>query len=96
MNDSNQFSLADALRNLLKKHNLEDVINEQRLRESWHKTVGDYCNRHTVSLKFSKGQLTVKLSSAIVKQELMYAKSEVIAKLNQMLGSELVEELRIY
>lgn len=96
MTDNHQFSLADALKHLLKKHKLEDTIYEQRLKECWKKTVGDYCNRHTESVKFSKGQLTVKITSAVVKQELLYARTEVIAKLNELLGEELVTELRIY
>lgn len=96
MNDSNLFSLGDALRNMLKKRGLEDSINEHRIRETWKKTVGEYCSKFTESVRFSKGELSVKISSAIVKQELLYTRSEIISKMNELLGTELVKTLRIY
>ncbi len=96
MNDPNQYSLGDALQHLFRKHGLEDTLNEHRLKDAWKKTVGDYCNKHTQSLKFSKGELTVKITSAVVKQELLYARTELIEKLNTILGRNIVTSLRIF
>ncbi len=96
MNDPNLFSLGDALRNLLKKNNLEENINEHRINEAWKKTVGEYCSKQTASVRFSKGELTVKITSAIVKQELLYSRTEIILKINEILGTELVKTIRIY
>jgi predicted nucleic acid-binding Zn ribbon protein len=96
MNDANLFSLGDALKSLLKKHGLEHSINEHRIREAWHKTVGDYCSKHTQNISFSKGELTVRISSAPVKHELLYAKTEVITKINELIGCEIVTSLRIF
>ncbi len=96
MNDSNQFSLGDALRQAIQKHGLENSMNEHRMKEAWEKTVGEYCYSHTESIRFSKGVLKVKINSAAVKQELLYAKTEVIEKINNFLEKELVETLHIY
>jgi len=96
MSDPNLFSLGDALKSLLKKHGLEQSINEHRIREAWHKTVGEYCSKNTQSISFSKGELTVRIGSAPVKHELLYAKTEVIAKINEIMGREIVTSLRIF
>lgn len=96
MNDFNQFSLGDALNNLLRKHGLEETMNEHRIKGAWDKTVGSFCSNHTESVRFSKGELRVKISSALVKQEIMYAKTDIIMKINEILEQELVTSIRIY
>ncbi len=96
MSDNNQFSLGDALNNLIKKHGLEETMNEYRLKEAWHKTVGTFCSKHTESIRFSKGEITVKISSASVKQEILYAKSDIILKINEILGQNIVTSIRVF
>jgi predicted nucleic acid-binding Zn ribbon protein len=96
MNDQNLSSLGDALKKLLQKSGLDNTITEHRIKEAWHKTVGDYCSRHTETVWFAKGELSVKISSPIVKQELLYTKTEIIAKINEILGNEVVKTIRIF
>jgi len=96
MNDMNQFSLGDALKKVIKKSGLDDTMNEHRLKDAWIKTVGDYCSKNTQSIHFANGELTVRITSAVVKQELLYAKTEVIEKLNVILGQNVVVILKIF
>jgi len=96
MTEHNQYSLGDALKGLVKKHGLENSMNEQNIKEAWHKTVGEYCSKHTETLRFSKGELTVKISSAAVKQELLYAKTDILNKINEFLKQELIINLKIF
>jgi hypothetical protein len=96
MSEHNQYSLKDALSQAIKKYNLEDKINEQKLKDAWSKTVGQYCLNYTDNINLYKGQLNIKISSAAVKQELSYAKTEIINKLNEVLGEEIIKKIRIY
>jgi predicted nucleic acid-binding Zn ribbon protein len=96
MTEHNQYSLGDALKGLVKKHGLEQSMNEHKVKEAWHKTVGEYCSKHTETIRLSKGELTVKISSAAVKQELMYAKTEILNKINECLNQELITNLKIF
>ena len=95
MKDHNQSLLKDALLNVIKKDGIEDALYEQKIKKAWDKSVGKYGAKYTEKISFSKGKLTVNLSSALFKQELMYAKTEIITKINEVLGQELVTSIRI-
>lgn len=95
MNNSNQYSLKDAFGQLLKQYGLEDTMLEQKIIDAWKTTVGEYCAQCTTEIRFKSGQLSVRISSSIVRQELMYAKTEIISKLNILLENDIVSSIKI-
>lgn len=95
MND-NTLSLKDAFSHLIKQYGLEDTFFEQKIKEVWAKTVGEYCNSFTSKIILKKNVLTVHISNAAVKSELSYVKTEIIAKINELLGKEIVKQLKIF
>lgn len=91
----NTVSLKDAFSYLLKQYGIEDSFSEHKIKEAWAKTVGTYCNSFTTNVYYKNSILYVTISNAAVKNELSYAKTDIIAKINEIIGNELVIQIKI-
>jgi predicted nucleic acid-binding Zn ribbon protein len=59
------------------------------------KVVGEYISSHTAKTYFANGILTVYLDSAALRNELMFARSNLIRYLNEVIGNEIVKDVKI-
>ena len=87
---SNEISIKEAIKKLLKAYRLEDKLNETRLINSWEKVVGKLISKHTTNLYIKKKILFVRLDSAALKTELSYSKEKIIKMLNDEVGVETI------
>ena len=85
--------LGDIIKDFLKQQDLEDELDEHRASALWPSIVGAGINRYTISRHVSKGVMTVHLSSAPLRNELMITRSSLIARLNEALGREVIKEI---
>ncbi len=92
---NNEYPISEALRLLLEEDGIENAVNEQKVKEAWYNTVGKYGKNYTKNIKFSKGILTVTISSDAFKQELLYAKSEIIDKINEKIKKKIITSIQI-
>ncbi len=90
---SNDQKLGDAIKEMLKLYRLDEKIDEHKLIRSWEKAVGPMIARHTTDIYISNKKLVVTIDSAALRQELMYARSRIINDLNDMVGTQVAEEL---
>ncbi len=90
---SNENSLAEVLKHLIKKNNLEKGIQAVTVEQAWKDVMGNGVRHYTRSVGFASGVLTVELSSSVLREELYHGKSKMIALLNEHLGEELVKDV---
>ncbi|MFN5324080.1 MAG: DUF721 domain-containing protein [Bacteroidota bacterium] len=93
MRNQNDSSLGDIIRQLTEEYRLKDKLDQVSVQRIWESALGTAISRNTKEVTFKKGALKVRIASASLRQELEIRKTEIIAKLNEELGSELVKEI---
>lgn len=93
MERSNTKSIAEAIREYLKESRLEKPLKERQLVQSWETLLGKSVARATSNIYLKNGRLFVHLNSSVVKNELFMLQDEIIRKLNDSAGEELVKEI---
>jgi predicted nucleic acid-binding Zn ribbon protein len=90
---SNEQSLKEVIDELIKTYKLEDGIAASRVINSWEKVAGSMIFKHTEKIFLRKNKLYLKLDSPALKQELSFAKSRIIKKLNKTIDQNLIEDI---
>ena len=85
--------LSNVLTGILKKHNIFFDSEEQRLLEVWQKAVGPQISVQTRPDRLKRNTLFVKVSSSVWMHQLHILKQEIIEKINQLLGKELIKNI---
>ena len=93
MRRSNANNIGDIIRKLMRSPKLAEKMNELDALDVWKELIGDSLQKFVVSAKIYKGNLYVKLSSSVLRDELSYKKSELKEQINQKLGREIVKEI---
>ncbi len=93
MAKSNERTLGELIKEVLKHHRLEDKITETRIMSSWEKVMGAHIARYTDRVVIRGHVLTVYLRSSVLRNELAYAKSKIIRMINDELGEEIINKV---
>jgi hypothetical protein len=93
---TNDAPVSAILREMLQSKIYNTKINEVRIRLAWQKVVGEITARYTDSLVFKNGTLTVTLTSAPLRQDLVYKKMELIQALHAELNEQMIKTIEIY
>lgn len=89
-------SLGDVLKELLKVQHLDKKLNEKKLLNSWEAVVGAPIAKYTTE-KFLKNKvLHIKLSSSVLRNELMMSRQHLVDSLNNFVGAEVIVDIRFY
>lgn len=72
---------------------LADKLAETRLVDSWNTVLGSSVSRFTDKLYIRKRTLYVKLTSSILKSELMLCREQMIYKLNTHAGRNVIDNI---
>lgn len=91
----NEYTLKEAIGEMLKSYQLDTRLNETQVVNAWEKVMGPVIAKYTTRVKMDNGILYVQLNSAALRQELSYQKSEIASRLNAECGSEIVREVVI-
>ena len=86
-------NIGQIINDLLKQENLDVALDEHRASALWPKIVGDGINRYTIRRYVKDGVMTVHLSSASLKAELMLNRAAIIERINQALGRDIIHEI---
>lgn len=90
---TSEISIKDALEKLLHAYKLKSKVQEAQLVNAWERIMGKMIERHTRDLYIKNKKLYIKLDSAVVRQELTYARSKVLERVNEELGQGVVEDI---
>jgi hypothetical protein len=72
---------------------LADKLAETRLMDSWNMVLGSSVSRFTDNLYIKKRALYVKLTSSVLKSELMLCREQMIDKLNKHAGRDVIDNI---
>lgn len=95
MRKSNESSLKEAIEQLLDTYRLRDRINEVRVRNSWDSMMGSAISKRTSDIRLAGGILTIRVSSAPLKDELMFQREKILTEMNRLLEGDFVKEVKI-
>ncbi len=70
-------------------------LEQAKIWEHWEKLLGKHLARHCIAYDIKDGQLRVAAESAVWMHKLSYIKHDLIARINQMAGKELVSDIFI-
>ena len=95
MRRSRTMNISEIIASLLKEQGLEGRLEETRLIKSWEEVLGRSVARATKNIYIKDRVLYVQLSSAIVRSELMMLRNELVRKLNEHAGKEVIDRIVI-
>ena len=90
---SNESPISEVLKDFIAVNKLQagmDVVNVQ---EAWKNLMGNGVNSYTQEVILKGSTLYVKLTSAVLREELSYGKQKIIAMINEELRKEVVKEV---
>lgn len=90
MKRTNSESIGDLIRQYLRQQGLEAPLNEHRLLQGWTHVMGPIVARYTRDLVVRNQTLYVRLSSPVIRQELMMQRRELVTRLNAYVGAQVI------
>ena len=93
--EDNLETLEAVIRRFLRQHGLEEKYMERRLIQAWEEILGSVIARKTADIYVKKRVLHVKLESAVIREELNYAREKLVNTLNEAVGYEMIESIEL-
>ena len=95
MASSSSLSITDALVEYLRESGLEKSVLEVQVEEAWPKVMGSVVVGLTQSVEMKDGVLHVRVRSAALKAQLFENRFELVRKLNEAVGANVIKDCRI-
>lgn len=92
-NEYNTKRLSDLLHIFTAKKGLDKGLNQIEVKRAWSDQMGPAIEKYTTKIYLDKQTLFVRLSSAVLREELSYGKSQIIKNLNESMGKELIKKI---
>ena len=90
---SNESSISDVLQQFIQQNKLEAGIDKIDVEQAWKNLMGNGVNSYTQEVILKGSTLYVKLTSAVLREELGYGKQKIITMLNEELRKEVVKDI---
>ena len=87
-------SVKDLILRNLREQGLEMPLLQKRLVEAWPQIAGPVAERYTLNTYIYNQTLFVRLSSPALRSDLSMRRQELIAQLNQYVGSQVITDIR--
>ena len=95
MSDPNLTTLGEMIKAFYHENQRDNALDEQVILDSWKDVVGDFIAAHTMKTSIKNGIFYVKVDADSLKNELLYAKSMLMKKLNSKAGKEILKDIVI-
>jgi hypothetical protein len=86
-------SIQDVLKNFISHNKLQNGIDKVEVKEIWFQLMGNGVSNYTEEVELKKDVLYVKLSSSVLREELMFGRDKIIKMINAEIGKEVVKSL---
>ncbi|GAA4052036.1 MULTISPECIES: DUF721 domain-containing protein [Flavobacterium] len=90
---SNESSISEVLQQFIQVNKLEAGMDKIDVEQAWKSLMGNGVNSYTQEVILKGTTLYVKLTSAVLREELSYGKQKIIVMLNEELRKEIVKDL---
>lgn len=91
--NNNEKPLKEVIDSMLDAYKLKSGLNEARIINEWENAVGSLISQKTDKIYVRRGKLYVYLSSSVIKNELVYAREQIIDRLNTAIGEKVITEM---
>ena len=88
-------NITDAIVDFLRESGLEQPVMEVQMEEVWPQVMGETVAKLTRSVEVKDGMLIVHVNSAALKAQLFENRFELVKKLNDAVGAEVIRDCRI-
>ena len=89
-------SIDELISVFLRQEGYETPLLQKRLVDSWDRVTGAVVARYTGE-KFIKNQtLFVKITNPALRQDLSMMRSQLVRRLNEAVGSQVIADIRLY
>lgn len=89
-------TFGDLFKEAIRQVGLEGAYDEQRASYLWPEIVGPVVNRMTTRRYVDGGVLHVYISSASLKNELSFLTANLISRINETIGKEVIKSIVIH
>lgn len=94
MRRSNTEQIGDIVHLFMRQEGLETPYNEYRCINSWEEVMGEGIARYT-GQKYIRNQiLFVQILSPALKNDLMMGRSNIVRRLNEKVGAQVISDIR--
>jgi predicted nucleic acid-binding Zn ribbon protein len=83
-------TLKEVIEQYLKETPLHRKFQERHLMECWYELLGKTVTKNTKKLYIRKDILYVQLTSSVLRNELFMMKGDIISKLNERVGEQII------
>ena len=90
-----ELSLAEAMKEFLKKSRLKGGIQALQIQDAWEKIMGKTIAKYTDKIEIIGSTLFISSNIAQLKNELLYQKPKIIERVNEALGEKVINEVVI-
>ena len=93
MRQARTWKIDELVKLYLKRSGIGTKLKEMEAREAWPVVVGQAIAGYTSDVEMKDGRMVVRLTSAVVRNELGMVKEGIIRALNDRLGEEVVQDI---
>jgi len=91
--EHNGSPISEVLKGFIKENKLQKGLDEVSVEDAWHRLMGNAISKYTTAISLKRDVLYVQLSSSVLREELSYGKTKIIAMINEEMGKEVIAKL---
>ncbi|PID94539.1 MAG: hypothetical protein CSA95_02585 [Bacteroidetes bacterium] len=91
----NTYHIKEAITLLIKAYAIEKKVTQAQVVDAYYSVAGTLIVNHTISAKMQNETLHLSIDSAALRNELLYLREELKAKINQKVGKPAVKTIKI-
>jgi hypothetical protein len=91
--DKNQHMLGELVDKLMKAYRLDGKMKELDVISAWPEMMGIAVSNRTKSITIRNKTLYITMDSSVMRDELSYGKSIIVARVNEKAGCELITDV---
>ena len=95
MERKSEQKIGSLLDEFIRVNHIEQGLAEYRMKKAWNEMLGVGVSKSTQSLYVHNRILFVKIHSSVMRNELSMMKDEIIKRLNESAGRNIIEDLII-
>lgn len=85
--------LKQVIEDWLASHPKARKVKETRILHLWGEFLGTFVKNRTESIYLNRNTLHVKLNSAVLRNELTFAKTKIMKEINDQMGENVIDDI---
>ena len=86
--------IKEVLNQYLSEGKISSGFTAEKIRLVWKEIMGRSVEKYTGKIKFYEGQLTIPITSSVLKYELIQNTPQIIERLNEALQADVIVDIR--